>query len=1026
MRARIVIGATVVLTVVGVAAFPQLGQAASKTVTVSSNNVTEGHIGNSPVTVTFTLGDDNASAVTVTYTTVEGTATKDVDYVHQTGTVNFAAHETSKQVVFNAKGDSIDENNEVFTVRVESVNGDGFSGAGNSGTVTINDDDQPPSVTIADVAQDEGSADNTMNFVARLSSPAGSAKSYYAYTANPRDTDPIKPGVQAPLAATPGTDYTPLTGLEVKFAAGAQTANIPVTIKGDLRDEFDEHFEVQLRDGTGTNAAELAHALGQIKDDDPLARLDVSDPAPVDEPDTPCSNAPGSITPCTQKFTFTITLTPASNKRVVVDYATEDRSATDGEDYEGESGSGDPEADPPNDGNGLNFLPGETTKTVDVYVIGDTNAEPDERFAFNLSNPVNATLGDAQAFGLITNDDGGSFPTVSVSNAPDAAESSGGTPGTSTFTITVVRPTKVPVDTSSVTVFYATADGPETGTGAKAVAGSDYVAKTGSVTIDWPATTATVPVSLINDSKNEPDEFFQLQLTDASNASITDAVGQAKITDEDPAPTLSIGDKTVAEGTSATATAGTMTVTLSGPSGQPVTVQYSTPQPNSGTATAGDDYSPVSGTLTFAAGETSKTFDIPVIADSNDEGNETVIAALNNATGAGINDGTGTLTITDDDNPPTITIGNTTHTEGSVDNTTATLPVTLSNASGKTVTVVVTTANGTATAPGDYTSKTQTLTFAPGETTKDFQVTVVADTVDEANETFTATLSSPTEATLGTPSTGTATIQDDDDPPGNTTTTTTTTTTTVPGSTTAKITTGPGPGGGPHIKVFNANGTGPTVGFMDGAEASGKRVARGDLNGDGVDEIITGSGPNSAAVLSAYSASGQLLASSFAYGNNGNFFGGIFVAAGDTDGDGKDEIITAPGPGGGPHVRQWTLSGSNLTGNDGFMAYGTNFTGGVTLASADTNGDGKSDIITGPGAGGGPHVRAFSGATGAELFGFMAYTNPQAQPNWTGGVNVAAGDLDDDGKAEVAVGPWQGGGPHLRLFNHDGTLRNGG
>jgi hypothetical protein len=247
-----------------------------------------------------------------------------------------------------------------------------------------------------------------------------------------------------------------------------------------------------------------------------------------------------------------------------------------------------------------------------------------------------------------------------------------------------------------------------------------------------------------------------------------------------------------------------------------------------------------------------------------------------------------------------------------------------------------------------------------------------------------------------------------------------------PPSTTAKIVTAPGPGGGPHIKVWNAGGTTIAQQWMDGSETAGKHVASGDVNGDGKKEVITGSGPNSAAVVSVYdAATGHLIASSFAY-SNGSFYGGVFVAAGDVDGDGKAEVLTAAGPGGGPHVKIWKVVNGQLQEVGGFFAYGAEFHGGVTIASGDVNGDGKDDIITGPGAGGGPHVRAWSGANNAELFGFMAYTNPQNQANWTGGVNVAAGDIDGDGKAEIAVGPWSGGGPHVRTFTNTGALRNGG
>jgi serralysin len=134
---------------------------------------------------------------------------------------------------------------------------------------------------------------------------------------------------------------------------------------------------------------------------------------------------------------------------------------------------------------------------------------------------------------------------------------------------------------------------------------------------------------------------------------------------------------------------------------------------------------------------------------------------------------------------------------------------------------------------------------------------------------------------------------------------------------------------------------------------------------------------------------------------NADFRGGVRVAVGDVNGDGYKDIVTSPGPGGTAFVAVYSgLSGKLLT---SFRAYNDSFQGGAYVAVADVNGDKRADIITAAGEGGGPHVRVFDGATFAEIRGFMAYPT-----TYVGGVTVAAGDVDGDGKAEVITAPVSG------------------
>jgi hypothetical protein len=227
------------------------------------------------------------------------------------------------------------------------------------------------------------------------------------------------------------------------------------------------------------------------------------------------------------------------------------------------------------------------------------------------------------------------------------------------------------------------------------------------------------------------------------------------------------------------------------------------------------------------------------------------------------------------------------------------------------------------------------------------------------------------------------------------------------------IITAPGPGGGPHIRVFDGRSFNVIKEFLayDAAFTGGVFVAAGDVNGDGLADIVTGAGagggPNVRVFNGATSGFTSMLANFFAYPPT--FRGGVTVAAGDLNGDGRADIVTGAGPGGGPHVQ--VFDGTNILNVlKSFFAYDSSFTGGVSVGCGDVNGDSKPDIVTGAGAGGGPHVKVFSNA-GALLQSFFAYV-----PGFTGGVAVAAEDIDGDGKAEIITGAGAGGGPNVRGF----------
>ena len=306
---------------------------------------------------------------------------------------------------------------------------------------------------------------------------------------------------------------------------------------------------------------------------------------------------------------------------------------------------------------------------------------------------------------------------------------------------------------AAVTVAYATAN-------ATATAGADYTATSGTATLSQNGCRcAIINVPVLDDAMTEGTKTFQVNLSNPVNGVIGDAQGVGTIYDNEGPPSLVVADASFLEAAGSIS----FSVLLTNPTLSPVTVDYTTAD---GSAVAGTDYTTKTNSLTFLPTQVLKTVNVVVADDALNEDDETFTLNLSNpSSGATMADAQGVGTILDDDLEPNVSIGDATAVaEGDSGTATASFPVTLSAASGRDVDVDYATVNGTATADSDFQAENGTLTFTPGDTTKQVNVTVDADVLAEGDETFTVVLSFELNANI-VAATGLVTITDDDEGP---------------------------------------------------------------------------------------------------------------------------------------------------------------------------------------------------------------------------------------------------------------------
>jgi ELWxxDGT repeat protein len=777
---------------------------------------TEGNAGLVPVTFTVTLDEPPALPVTVAWATADGAASAGSDYQAASGVLSFAATaETvctpalcARTLTVNVVGDVSDEFDETFVVHLSGATNAVVADGSAVGVVA--DDDAEPTLSVSDVAVTEGDGGTTGAALSvALSTPSGKGvtvawstasgtavagqdyvsssgvlvlqpgvsvqplsvsvlgdtldeplESLLVKLASPlnatiadgegvvtvADDDPA-PGVsisnvtvvegddgpvaalfQIALAAPSGqqatvdfetaddtalggSDYTTTTGT-VTFSPGSVTRTVAVPVLGDEVDEPTESFSLLL---TGAANATILDGTGTatVVDND-TAHVNVSD-ASVAEGDAGSALA-----------VFTLTLSKQASQAVGVSYATVNGTAAAGSDYEAATGS-------------LSFAPGATSATVGVAVFGDVAGESDETFSVVLGSPVNVLIGDGIGAGTILNDD--TTAGVSVSDVTLVEGNLGTT--AAAFEVRLAFPAAGPV-----AVGYATSDG-------SAKAGLDYVAAQGSLTIPAGNTSQALPVGVLGDLAAEPNETFLVTLTGASGAVLDDAVGQATVLDDDAAGAVQFASPGFFANERGLAR---VNVVRLGSTKGSVSVGCATVN---GSAEAGVDYQAVSGTLSFRPGQRSLVIAVPIMDDSEREGDETLLLRLFDPTGGATlgPDDTARLVIRDNEQVGRLQLGASRYvaSEGG----TAAVTVKRIGGSAGAVSVAYLASDGTARQDDDFAPTSGVLSFAPGQLAASFGVAIFADAESEGGESFSVALSSPTGgARLGNPAAATVTVTD--------------------------------------------------------------------------------------------------------------------------------------------------------------------------------------------------------------------------------------------------------------------------
>ncbi|MGM9500767.1 beta strand repeat-containing protein [Desertifilum tharense IPPAS B-1220] len=660
---------------------------------LSISNVTVNE-GDGTASLIVSLTNPSSETITVNYSTVEDTATS-ADYTPITNnTLTFTPGQTQQTIQVAITDDNLSELTESFGVQLSTPTNATLSRGQETGTVTIIDNDEQPQLSISDVTVNEG--DGTASLIVSLTNPS---------------SETITVNYSTVEGTATSADYTPITNNTLTFTPGQTQQTIQVAITDDNLSELTESFGVQL--STPTNATLSAGqetAIVTIEDNEAQPQLSISD-VTVNEGDGTAS--------------LIVSLTNPSSETITVNYSTVEGTATSA-DYT------------PITNNTLTFTPGQTQQTIQVAITDDNLSELTESFGVQLSTPTNATLSRGHETGTVTIIDNDEQPQLSIS---DVTVNEGD--GTASLIVSLTNPSS-----ETITVNYSTVEGTATS--------ADYTPITNNTLTFTPGQTQqTIQVAITDDNLSELTESFGVQLSTPTNATLSRGheTGTVTIIDNDEQPQLSISDVTVNEGDGTAS----LIVSLTNPSSETITVNYSTVE---GTATSAD-YTPITNnTLTFTPGQTQQTIQVAITDDNLSELTESFGVQLSTPTNATLRRGqeTGTVTITDNDEQPQLSISDVTVNEG---DGTANFVLSLSAPSSSAIAVNYTTADGTAVSPNDFTATTGTVTFAPGTQSATVTVNIVDDNLNEADEIFTVNLSNANGASI-TRATATATIIDND------------------------------------------------------------------------------------------------------------------------------------------------------------------------------------------------------------------------------------------------------------------------